>query len=256
MDVTFLPSSASGPGQLNEHFLSTNVVNRTVALDAGSLGFALPIEAQMQIRHVLLTHSHLDHVASIPIFLENIDYCRTGSLSLHAGGDVVESLRRDMFNGRLWPDVMSMEPAQVPFPSLLSLEAGRPLEVEGLRITPVAVDHVVPTFGFVVEGPEAAFILATDTGPTRQIWEVARETPNLRAVFLDCAFPDELEWLAKVSRHLCPSQFAQQAALVPPDVRIIAIHLKPRYHRDIVRQLHTLHLANLEIAQAGRTYTL
>ena len=48
------------------------LVNDDLAVDAGPLGHALPVSDLARVRDVLLTHSHLDHVAGLPVFLDAV----------------------------------------------------------------------------------------------------------------------------------------------------------------------------------------
>src|SRR5205823_12507757 len=69
MKVMLVPSAlTAGPRQ----YLTAFLVGDSVAIDAGSLGFYGSPAEQARIRHVFLTHTHLDHIASLPIFLENV----------------------------------------------------------------------------------------------------------------------------------------------------------------------------------------
>jgi hypothetical protein len=128
------------------------------------------------------------------------------------------------------------------------------VEVEGLRITPVPVNHVVPTFAFVVSDNQSAVIFGADSGPTKRLWEVAHQTANLRAVFLEACFPNSLTRLAEVSLHMTPEMFSREVARMPANVKVIAIHIKVRYREEVVRELHDLQLPNLEIGECEKEY--
>ncbi|MGL6095401.1 MAG: MBL fold metallo-hydrolase, partial [Fimbriiglobus sp.] len=111
MDVVLLPSAA-GPGP-GFQFLTTFLFDGTLAVDAGSLGFWPDLAGQTAVRDIVLTHPHLDHVASLPIFLENV-YGAGPVVRVHARPEALDSLRRDVFNDRLFPDLLSRSPAGGP----------------------------------------------------------------------------------------------------------------------------------------------
>jgi ribonuclease BN (tRNA processing enzyme) len=252
--VTLVPSAIGSNAQ--NQYLSSYVVNEVVAIDAGSIGLFHSPREQERIRDVFLTHTHLDHLASLPMFLENVFDESKDCVTLHASASVLESLQRDFFNDRIWPDFIGMSASGQHFLRLSTLEANKPVVVAGLRVTPVTVSHVVPTMGFVIEDATSAVVIATDTRPTEEIWQRANLTPQLKAVFLDAAFPNELAWLADVSGHLTPALFAQEAKKLARSVPMIAVHLKARYYVEVVRQLLALGIPNLEIGQYGKTYEL
>src|SRR5437870_9811391 len=104
---------------------------------------ATPAE-QKRVQHVLITHTHIDHVGSLPIFVENIYESGTPeSVTIHGSAAVLESLRKDIFNDRVWPDFVGLSTPQDPFLKLGLLETEKTIELEGLRITPIPVTHVV-----------------------------------------------------------------------------------------------------------------
>ena len=252
MQVTLLPSA--GSGEEPHQFLTSYLIGQALAIDAGSLGFHGSLEVQARVRHVLISHSHIDHLASLPVFLENVYRGGPDCVTVHAGEAVLDSLQRDLFNGRVWPDFINLSPA-APFLRLSKLEEGRPVELEGLRITPVAVNHVVPTFGFLVEDDRSAVVLPSDTGPTEAIWQYANRSPHLKAVFLEATFPDSMAWLADVARHLTPALFAREVGKIRHPVRVFAVHIKAAYRSQVVRELEALGLPNFEVARPGEPYT-
>ena len=254
MNITLLPSALPAAEGEASPSLTTYLVNDSLAVDAGCLGWYGSWREQARVKHVLLSHSHLDHVASLPLFLENVHQAADEPVTVYASEAVLECLRRDLFNGRLWPDLVALSRSEAEFLRLVTIEDGRAFSVAGLRITPCAVDHVVPTLGFLLEDDAAAVLLVSDTGPTQAIWDLANRTPKLRAVFLEASFPDSMAWLGKVAKHLTPATFAQEARKLARPVPVIAIHIKPRYQAQIVAELHALGLPGLEIARYGQPY--
>jgi cAMP phosphodiesterase len=253
VQVTLVPS-ATGGRAARLQFLTTYLLNQAVAIDAGCLGLYGSPEQQAAVKHVLLTHSHIDHLAALAPFLINT-YAGDGDCpTIYGSAAVLDCLRRDLFNDRVWPDFIRVSTAQPPYLKLHELFPGRTIECAGVRITPVPVNHVVPTLGFIVEDGTAAVVFPSDTGPTEEIWTVANRTPQLKGVFLEAAFPNALAPLAEVSKHLTPSLFAREVAKVQPGVRFLAVHLHARSRRAIVSELKALGLPQVEIAIPGKAY--
>ncbi len=254
MKITLVPSSGGSAEEASRQYLTSYLLNGTVAVDAGAVGLLAPLAAQARVRHVVVTHAHIDHVASLPIFLENVYDGSGDCVTVHATPPVLESLRQDVFNGRLWPDFVALSEREPPFLKLAPLEAGRPVVLDGLRVTPVPVNHVVPTVGLIVEDGAGAVVFPSDTGPTDLLWDLANRTSNVRAVFLEATFPEALSRLAGVSKHLTPSLFAREGRKVRGDARLYAVHIKPRFYEEVVRELHALGLPNLEVVVPGQEY--
>ena len=116
------------------------------------------------------------------------------------------------------------------------------------------VNHVVPTFGFVIEDAAAAVAIPSDTGPTDQIWQVANRAPQLKAVFLEATFPNRMASLADLAKHLTPTLFAAEVRKLTQPAKIIAVHIKPRFYDEVVDELRVLNLPNMEVAQYDRPY--
>ena len=255
MKITLLPSSA-GPSAGDLQYLTTFLIDDTIAIDAGSLGFVGTPAEQRRIQHVFLSHSHIDHVASLPIFVENAYEGNTDPVTIHGSADVLDSLRRDLFNNRLWPDFIALSVNNPhPFLKVARFDAGQTIEVEGLQVTAVAVDHVVPTSAFLVRDSKSSIAYVTDTGPTEEVWRHINSLPDLKAVFLEATFPNNMAWLAAISKHLTPAQFAVEAAKLTRPARLLAIHLKARFQAQVAAELKALNLPHFELAQFGTAYT-
>jgi len=252
--ITLVPSAVSAGDGGRGTFVSSYLIDEVIAIDAGGLGFLGDLATQFRIEHIFLTHSHLDHIASLPIFLETVFQSSDKCVTVHASDDTLSSLRRDVFNDRVWPDFLRMSENGMPFVKIRLLEAGRSVEVAGLRFTPMPVDHAVPTLGFLVEAPGVAVAIPSDTGPTTTFWQLAGEAANLKAVFLDASFPDALEGLALTSKHLTPKLFAAEAAKLARGVPFIAVHIKPRYYDAVVTELNALNLEFIHVGKPGQTY--
>lgn len=253
MKVHIVPSSV---GESSRHqILATYLINDSVAIDAGVLGLLSPLEAQRRVRHVFLSHSHLDHLATLPIFIDNVYVHGPDSPSVWASPQVLETLQRDLFNDRLWPDMIRLSGEESPFLKLETLSAEQPVEVEGLRITPIELKHVVPAFGFLVEelATKAAVLFVSDTGPTERIWEIANRTPGLKGVFLEASFPNSMRWLADKAAHLTPELFRNELTKLKQSVPVHVIHVKLAFEALILDELRALQLPNLLVIDPGTT---
>jgi cAMP phosphodiesterase len=253
MRVELLPSNIGGPADMQ--FGMSLLINDDLAIDAGTLGFLWPLERQQKVQHVLLSHSHVDHTATLPIFLDNVYEPRPGCPTVYTGLETIECLRRNVFNDSLWPDFIRLSLEEFPFLTLQQIRSEEVIALPGgTRFIPVLLNHVIPTMGFIVEDQSAAVAFVSDTGPTDRIWEVLQQQPRLVAVFLECSFPNHLEWLAVKSGHLCPRLFALELQKIPTQIPVIAYHLKPAFQRTIAAELAALNRPGLELALSGRCY--
>jgi ribonuclease BN (tRNA processing enzyme) len=252
MKVQLLGSSVQDTPR--RQFVSSCLINDIIAVDAGCLGFHGSLPEQEAIRHVFLTHSHADHTASLPIFVENVWTPTDDCPRIYGGVETLDSVRKHMFNDVMWPDFVALSRSMPPFLRLCPLKDEVAVDAEGLAVTPVRVNHIVPTFGYVISDGASAIIIAADSGPTTRLWEVAHQTPGLRAIFLEACFPNSLKSLAEDSLHLTPEMFCQEVAKMPSGITVVAVHIKVRYREQVVRELNALGLPNLEIGECEREY--
>lgn len=252
MKIRLLGSSVPDPA--HRQYVSSYVINGSVGIDVGCTGLYGSPQEQEAIRDIFLTHSHADHTASLPVFVENVwtptDDCPT----IHGSVETLEAVQKYIFNDIMWPDFVALSHKVYPFLRMSPLQPEVPVKVAGLRLTPVPVHHVVPTFAYIVDDGRSAVIFGADSGPTHRIWELAHKTPNLRAVFLEACFPNHLHDLANTSLHLTSEMFAGEIAKIPRGVRVIAVHIKVRYRDQVVRELQDLKSPDIEIGECERDY--
>jgi ribonuclease BN (tRNA processing enzyme) len=235
-------------------YLVSYIVNEHVAIDAGSLGFGLPLADQKKVTDVFLSHCHLDHVASLPILLDSAYEYGPKCVTVHGSSHALSALQTDLLNNRTWPDFVGLSTPENPFVTLHELAPCRAVMAGQLTVTAVELQHVVPTQGFIITDGQASIAVISDTlHGTGVLSQVAR-APNLKAVFLECSFPNHLKWLADKAMHLIPSTFATEIALLPTGTRVIAIHIKPAWHDQVVQELRALDAGNLEIGEIGKIY--
>lgn len=254
--VRLLPSSiGAGPPR---QFLTTFLVDDSLAVDAGSLAFALTAEEMRQVQDILITHAHVDHTASLPIFVSEAFAKLTSPIAVHAIPKVIDALRRFVFNGEIWPDFtrISMPNSQAPALEFRPLEIGTSTLAGHFRVTPVLVNHVVPTSGFLVEAGHSGFAFTSDTYATDEIWEKACRLERIRTIFVDVSYPNEMEDLAATSKHFTPRSLAADLRKLTRDIAIRAVHVKPAYREAVLRQLAELRDPRVSVVEIGRTYEL
>ena len=251
MRVELLPSSIPAS---DSQFLVTFLVNDEVAVDAGSLGLLCDIRRQQRVKHVCITHEHLDHIASLGIFLENVYEPGPESVELLASQEVLDFLHDDMFNGRVWPDFFALSAPDNSFVIPTAIEPLQPFKRAGLTLTPVPVSHGVDTTGLIVDDGTVTVAFPSDTGPTTLLWQHLAEADRLKAVFLEVSFPNSRRELATLTGHHCTETFAAEIRKLPKDVRWIVVHRKPRYAAEIAEEIAALGLASVEIVRPGEVY--
>jgi len=227
-------------GEAEGNRLTGLLVNGTVAIDAGSLTQALSLEEQVEIRQIFISHSHLDHICTLPFFTKNIFGHTDVPVEIHALPETLDALRRHLFNDELWPDFSVIPSPDNPIIRFSEIEPGRTYEVEGLRITPIPVNHLVPCVGYCVEDDHSAFIFSSDTAETDRVYEMANATPNLRLFITEASFPNAQGWLADAAKHLTPEKLGRELKKLKVDVPVGIYHLTPGDRAVMLPELKAL----------------
>jgi len=248
--VRIIPSTHDG----NQQLLTSYVINETLAVDAGALAIGLSTEEQLKLRGIVITHTHLDHIFSLPFMLLNLWEDVKEPIQLFATAADFAALKRYIFNSRVWVSFDVLKNDNGPFVVHRKYRAGESFEVDGLKLTALPVSHTVLTHGILIEDDEVAVLFTSDTGATTHIWKTANSCDKLKAVFIDLSFPNRLTELAKVSRHHSPETLREEISKVRSDIQIFGVHLKVPYRERIVEEIVALNEPRIQVAEIGRTY--
>lgn len=256
MKLQLLPSTFDEHGTASpRQHLSCFVIDDAVAIDAGSLAMAASTNQRNQIRDVVLTHAHLDHIAGLPLFVDDLFAKLEQPICVHAEREVIETLEHDVFNWAIYPRFSELENDNGAVMKYQQIEAGAEFSVKHLHFKSISVNHRVKTVGFVVSDGEMKFALSGDTAEMDDFWKVVNGEENLSVLLIECAFPNELEELAQVSHHLTPKRLQKELEKFnQTECAIYVVNIKPMYRDEVVRQIEELKIKNLQILEVGQVY--
>jgi ribonuclease BN (tRNA processing enzyme) len=203
------------------------LLDHDILIDAGTGVGDLSIAELAAIDHVFLTHSHLDHIVSLPLMIDTVADRRNSPLVVHATEAVLATLRKHIFNWDIWPDFSTVPSPEKPFLRFEPLALGETVTLDGRRITPLPVDHIVPTVGYCLDSGQGSLIFSSDTGPCDAFWQAVNRVSNLRSLIIECAFSNRERELARVSRHLCPETLVSELLKLERTCSVYVTHLKP-----------------------------
>ena len=238
------------PGRLLTSFL----IDSQLTMDAGSLAASLDIAEQGLIRHILVTHSHLDHTGTLPFFADNIFGVNTQPVSILGIPETIKSLKANLFNNDIWPDFSVLPNLASPTIVFAELDDETPTRVGDYTVTAVRVNHTVPAVGFIIDRGDTSILFTGDTAETDRLWEVAAGQANLRAAFIETSFPNRLQNIADLSGHLTPRTLKGELGKLDRDLPVYVYHIKPRFYAEIESELAALGRPQLRIVEQGKTY--
>ncbi len=242
-------------GQLLGFRLTSFLVNDSILLDAGSPTETLSLEEQHDVRHICLSHTHLDHIKDIAFMADNRSLKRRAggaenqSITIHSLPESNAVLKQHFLNHHIWPDFTCIPAGDDAILQLHDIETEKPFEIDGVRITAIAVNHPVPCTGFLLEQDGSQVIYTADTGDTDRIWEVANAQSNLKAIIMDCSFPNIYQHLADISGHLTPNGVMKGLQKFKPlgKVPIYLYHMKPESLNVMTAEIEALDLPHVRM---------
>lgn len=254
MRIRLLPSSAGRQSQLQ--CLTSFVIDERVAIDAGSIGFAFSPGEIGTVRHIIVTHSHSDHTASLPIYVAEAFTSLDEPIIVYGSSEVNAALREYIFNDQVWPNFEKIPLSNGSGPTLefRELDARKKTNIAGLDVTPIPVNHLVPTFGLLVQNAATTVAFTSDTYSTDEFWKAASAAEHLKAVFAEVSYPNELGKLAAASKHLTPELLAIELGKLTRDAEVYAVHIKPAHREDVIRQIAALGNRRLSVGEIDRVY--
>lgn len=211
------------------HLRTTSMlIDRDVLVDAGTGVNDLTLPELAAIDHVFITHSHLDHVCSVPLMVDTVGQMRTRPLVLHALPATIEILRNHIFNWSVWPDFTQIPSAEQPFLRFEPIRLGETYDLGGKRrITALPANHVVPAIGYQLDSGQASLVFTGDTSTNDALWPIVNKIINLKFLIIETAFNNRERNLAELSKHLCPSMLAEELSKLARTAEIYVTHLKP-----------------------------
>ncbi|MGL6073255.1 MAG: MBL fold metallo-hydrolase [Fimbriiglobus sp.] len=219
------------------HATTGLVVDGRVAIDAGGLGWFASVEEQAKIGHILLTHAHIDHIAGLPILVDNVYQMTQTPPTIFATAETWAALRAHLFNDVLMPDFIRLGEHNPEFLRPVVIAPKVPFHFGPYIATAYRVDHTIPTVAYTLDDGQEIIGILTDSLPQPELLAYWARLPRLAAIYLEASFPTRLLDLAQLTKHHTASDFlaAKQSLSVP----VYPIHIKPRYAAEVLVELHS-----------------
>ena len=225
-----------GGGELTSAYL----VGESILLDAGTGLSSLDQAALDKIDHVFLSHTHMDHIALLPLLADATLDHRRHPITVHGTEATLATLSEHIFNWHVSPDFRVLPTAENPTLEFSPLQIGVPVQVDGCAITALPVVHSIPTVAFQIDSGAASVVLATDMGGSDDFWSAVNQIGNLRYVLIETAFDNARIDLCRVSGHLCPSLLEQELAHLQLPAEICIVHVKPAAMAQVRQEINAL----------------
>jgi cAMP phosphodiesterase len=243
---------AEFPGFKTMSFL----INGSVLLDAGSVTSSLTIEEQERISDILITHSHLDHIKDILFLADNLAGRIKSPINLIATDEIIAIFQGSFLNNMVWPDFTIIPTNNDPVIRFKPIKAEESVRIDDLSVKAVEVNHTVKGVGYFITDTSGTILHSGDTGPTDRLWDIANETEDLKAVFIETSFPNEMRRLAELSGHLTPGLLKEELnKFKRKGVPVYIIHMKPQYMEVLKKEIGEIGYPDLHFLEQGEELT-
>jgi ribonuclease BN (tRNA processing enzyme) len=187
----------------------------------------------------VLTHSHLDHIAALPLMIDSVAATRNAPLRVHALPGTIEALRKHVFNDTIWPDFSQIPSAAAPFLSFHPVHIGQIFRIGGKTVEVLPALHTVPAVGYAIHAGKGNWVFSGDTAPHLPFWERVNQL-NVDMLVIETAFSNKEHALAERSLHLSPAMLADALDNITQSKKfpIYVTHTKPAETDQIMEEVH------------------
>jgi ribonuclease BN (tRNA processing enzyme) len=226
------------------------MVGSEILIDAGSGVGDLTIDEMSKIRHIFISHTHLDHIHCVPLLLDTIFDTVTEPLVVHGSSVALAAIHDHIFNGIIWPDFSVLPSVENPVVVFDVIEAGESIQLGEFNFRAVEVNHIVPTVAYIVSASTGRFVYSGDTTTNDTLWSALNELDHIDILIVETAFTNSDIELCKKSKHYCPQTLADDLKKLKHQPAVYLTHAKPGEAEQIYlecselildRTLHQLH---------------
>lgn len=212
---------------------TTLMLGEDILIDAGTGIGDLTIDEMSRIRHIFLTHSHLDHIACFPLLIDTLFDRLKKPINIHAQPATIEALEKHIFNNKIWPDFGSLPTPDQPVMRFQPMNPGEICRIDDRNFDMIRVNHIVPGVGYRVESPEGVFAFSGDTTSNDTFWDALNARDRLDVLIVEAAFPNAEIDLCRRAGHYCATLLAEDLAKLQHKPRVYISHNKPGAEQTI-----------------------
>ncbi len=213
------------------------LVDDDILVDCGTGVGDLERDELLGIDHVFLTHSHMDHIACLPMLVDSVGEARRMPLTVYATSETLRILHSHVFNWLVWPDFSTIPDRRLPFMRMQPIRVGEPVRLGKRAITALPAHHTVPAVGFCLDSGTGKLVYSGDTAYCEEQIAAINALDDVRHLIIETAFADEQHGLALASRHLCPSLLHAVLEELTVSPEVLVSHLKPGADDRIMEQI-------------------
>ena len=229
------------------------LIDDTILIDAGSVTRNLDDESIRNLKHLIITHSHFDHIADLPFLMEKLFWIKEDPFTMHSSQESRDTISTHILNNNVWPNLVEIAKSRNEIFKWNEFSDLKTFKISNYEITPIRVNHIVPTDGLIIDNGKCSMAFTADTYKTDQFWESCKNKKNLKAIIAGVSFPSEKQQTAEITKHLTPKLFYNEVKrLGRDDIKFYISHIKPLFKDEVLEDIKKLPIQNnLQILQDG-----
>ena len=214
------------------------LIDDDILIDCGTGVGDLSLDEQARLQHIFITHTHLDHIAALPLLIDTLfDRLQERPLIVHALPESIEVLKQHVFNWQIWPDFFELPDREHPVVRFEPMVPGEPVSVGTRRLEMVPVNHAVPAVAYCVRTDSRVLAFSGDTTTNDTLWDALNAYERLDLLVVECAFANHDRALSDLAKHYCPETLIADLAKLRHQPRTCITHLKPGDEDEIFGEL-------------------
>ena len=214
------------------------LIDDDILIDCGTGAGNLSLEAMSRLEHVFITHTHLDHIAALPLLIETLfDQLQGRPLTVHAQPESIAILRQHVFNWQIWPDFFELPDREHPVVRFEEMVPGQQVVLGDRTLEMIPVNHAVPAVAYCVRTDSRVLAFSGDTTTNDTLWEALNGYERLDMLVVECAFANHDRALSDIAKHYCPDTLVADLAKLRHYPQTCITHLKPGDEDRIIAEL-------------------
>ena len=220
------------------HRTTSLLLDDSVLIDCGTGLGDLSLDEMSKLQHVFITHSHLDHIALLPMLLDTAyEHLVDRPLTLHCKQETYDVLAKNIFNWDVWPNFFELPNAETPVIIYESMQPGDCIEFGDKIVKMVEVNHVVPAAAYIINNGTGSIAFTGDTFINDTFWNALNEEPRMDMLIVECGFTNEEENIGRDAKHYFPNALAEDLKKLKHRPDLYITHLQPGRENLIIDQL-------------------
>lgn len=214
------------------------MLDHDTLIDCGTGVGDLAFDDLLKIDQIFVSHSHLDHIAFLPLLVDTVAEARRQAITVFALPETIRILRSHIFNWLVWPDFSAIPDRHNPFLRFQVVSVGETVRLSGgRRVSVLPAHHTVPACAYCIDSGAGKLVYTGDTTFAADLIDAINGLHDVRHLLIETAFSDGQHALAMAARHLCPSMliaFLDELKIAP---QVWVSHLKPGIEERIMGEI-------------------